>query len=656
MKQPNWYSILIFVLAFQLAALASPVVAQSGDSCQIDLVQTVTALSQAQRLADGGDLVKALLAIEDIQAELDAILKMCNDVGIPLKETFTSADELFRFNYPENWAMSTPEQNIYFIANSQEALDVGADNPEEMTSGSQLIAFFIGPMDELSGDVTNFDAFVEAFKEEGLNDETRLVGPISSAPVNGYEARAFNVSGQSVAGFIHILNLADSNILLAVGLTPSGEADKLEATYRSVLKSMRYGASASLLPSGKSLEEISYVDAIPIDELIQEVDPRLAVLAPDGSTVAWFDQQQTNAICLYTFETTQTACIELPDPFRGQPSLLLWSPGSNYIAFTEEFFIHLNEPDIWLLDIAGQRVINYTDDGVERSLLSPNRNTGGPTWSDHTFTWGPEGNLYFIRHEIFDGSNPDNAATGLYRLKPEEGDVEFIQDLTPNFERFSIFNTRQYSLSGAMSVSPSGQTLAFLVRNRDSQSDQNGLWALDLSGQAEPRRLVTPQEMAQGLPPFALEEAGSIMPFGLAWSDDSQQLYLLAGPPPSYAISLQVISIVDSETGALTPLTDLSHLNPDDIDQVDETTGHRGAYYIPHNAVMSPDRTTPLTFHFENAGGQAGLRATLLTHASGEPIILYEKEAYRLIPNVISSSVATDGKILMNGHLFIPAE
>lgn len=655
MKQHNWYYIPILILAFQLAALATPVAAQSGASCQIDLVQTVTALSQAQRQADGGDLLQALLTIEDVQAELDAILKKCKEVGIPLEETFTSADALFRFSYPEHWAISNPEPNIYFAANSQEALEVGSDNPENMTSGSQLIAFFIGPMNELSDDVSDFDSFVEAFKEEGLNEDISLIGPVSSAPVNGYEARAFNISGPKVAGFLHMLNLNDGLVLIAVGVTPYGEADKLEATYRSVLKSMRYGVSASLLPPGKSLEEISYVEATPIDDLIKEVDPQSAVLAPDGSAVAWFDQRQTNAICLYTFETTQTTCIELSDPFRGQPSLLLWSPDSNYIAFTEEFFRHLHEPDIWLLDIAGQQVMNHTNDGVEQSLLSPNRNTGGPTWLDHTFTWGPEGNLYFIRQEIFDGSDPDNAAIGLYRLNPEGGNVEFIQDLTPDFERFSIYNTPEYHLSGAMAVSPDGQTLAFLVRAQDSQSGQNGLWTLELSGQARPNHLVTPQAMTQGVPLYALEETSSVIPFGLAWSDDSKQLYLLAGPPPALTVSPQVISVVDSETGALTPLTDLSHLESGDILEVDETTGHQGAYYIPRTAVMSPDRTTPLTLHLEDAGGQAGLKATLLNQASGEPIILYEKEEYRPIPNLISSA-ATDGKLLMRGYLFIPSE
>jgi hypothetical protein len=88
---------------------------------------------------------------------------------------------------------------------------------------------------------------------------------------------------------------------------------------------------------------------------------------------------------------------------------------------------------------------------------------------------------------------------------------------------------------------------------------------------------------------------------------------------------------------------------------VDETTDYEGLYRVARAAVLAPDRTAPLMFHTELPGGRAGLSTLSPDGSQTEPVLLYEIEDYRPLPNLIAT-VAADGKVLAYGYLFMPAD
>jgi hypothetical protein len=205
-----------------------------------------------------------------------------------------------------------------------------------------------------------------------------------------------------------------------------------------------------------------------------------------------------------------------------------------------------------------------------------------------------------------------------------------------------------------MAVSPDATQIAFIVLERDFDSFNSGVWVMSLSGDEAPRQVARVTEFTSGLPSDVDEDGIFLLPMGLAWEPDQSGLYVFARNPLLENGVGSILYHIALEDNQLTPLTDFSEYTRAEINQPDEITGGSLRYEVPRAAVMSPDGTTPLVFHFDREIDQAGLSAITLSEDGVERITLLEFE-YRIIPG-LTASVGADGKLLMLGALILPQD
>lgn len=660
----------VFIILLLIGTVPAAAQEQSG-GCDLNLVEVITALVEAQRAAAGGDTAAAVQTIETVQKQLEAMVASCARVSQALGRTYISPDGLFAFSYPDDWARVSPATNVFALSNNQRTLNAAVENNLEtpLDAGSVVVVVGLLDMQQYSGSVDNFAEFVAEFQDEGLNPDMRIVSPIETLDIGGYEAREINIRSADMAGRIYLLNPdANNQAIVVIGLTPTGEFETFAPMLEAIAASARYGEDAAqqqtsgetptivTRPPGKSLDEITYVDAVDLRDLIPDVNFRNAVLSPDGTMIAWYTPQDTGAMCVYTFVDDQTICTAVPETFRSQPPALIWSPDSRTIAFTQDFVIYLHEADIWLYDVQAQIFTNATDDQLEINLLSSEvSGAAGPLWIDLAMTWGPDLNLYFIRHELPDPADRDHYSVGVYRLDPQSGAVSLIRDITTDFEQYAIYQNRELEFDGALSVSPDGQHIALVVLERGLESPNSGIWVMPLDGSAAPRQLVATTQFTPGLPAMAAREDMFGIPMGVAWSADGRSLYTLASTlSMGRADTGAVVYQIDVETGSLTPLNDFSGYTPQEI-FIPDDSGYPPAFYFPRGAVMSLDGTTPLVFHAFPQSGQGGLSALRMVDGALQPEVLLVWDDYSVVPAAVSSA-ARDGKLLMWGYLFLPEE
>ncbi len=117
-----------------------------------------------------------------------------------------------------------------------------------------------------------------------------------------------------------------------------------------------------------------------------------AYLAPDGEHFAYLNVA-ADTLCIYQ-ATTQQNCFDLSQQVKGIDSETpRWSPDSRYLAFTEEFFRSLRDPDIWVLDTQTGKAADLTDDGSTKIDL-------GADWLDIDVfpRWTSDGKIIFLRY------------------------------------------------------------------------------------------------------------------------------------------------------------------------------------------------------------------------------------------------------------------
>lgn len=667
--------LIVFVVSLALLALAlAPVAAQEQPGgCDIELVEAIAGLSQAQLSADGGDTGAALQAIETVKAQLEAIVAACGQAAIP-ERTYVSPDKMLAFAYPESWSRLSPTAGVYALSNDQRVLTAAVESNlgDPVAPGSVIVVIGALAIDEYTSSGGSFDDFISAFQDEGINSTIDFIGPARTAEIGPYEARATNIQSDDLEGMIYYLNPeADGKVIVVIGLTPIGEYEPFTPEVNAVAASVRYGADVETAqaessspppttvverPAGRPLADITYANAISLTDFNEDINFRTAMLSPDGSMIGWHTPQDDGLICVYTFADAQTICSTVPEIFRGSPQYIMWSPDSRYITFSQDFVVRFQEADIWLFDVSTRRFNNVTDDQINR--WRPMQGVGegdaeGPLWIDIAFTWGPDLNLYFYRVELSDPSKMDPYTAGIYRLNLDSGETTLIRDITEDFERFSIYLNRELEFDGSLSISPDGQRIAMIALEHELDSPRSGIWVMPTDGTEGPQQLVAASDLTAGLVIDALQGFKFAIPMGLAWSADGRSLYTLG--TTIYTGTLgggAVVYQIDAGTGEVTGLNDFSAYDRETIYTADDN-GHAPAFYIPRGAVLSSDGTTPLVLHaFEDQGGLSALR---MIDGAPQPEMLVTIDDFSPIPASVSS-VARDGKLLLWGYLFLPEE
>lgn len=657
----------ILLLVAMVSLYVLPVQGQ-GD-CEIDLLETIARLEEAQSAADNGDNAAALQTLTDVQGQVEALIEACAPANAVLSATLEFPDALFRFNHPDGWASQSPVSGIFVLSNNQTAANtiVESNFGEAIPAGSQIVVAAYGDLKSLFG-ANDFDSFVERIQDEGFTSEAAFVSP-QNVTVQDFAGIKFSVSSNLFDGSAYILNLGNNQIAFFVAMTPRDEYAEFESTFEAIIASIQVGRKQTgtnqpqsstteiIANTGKPLSEITYARAINIRNLIKGVNVQNAVLSPDGTQIAWADPRGDGQLCLYTIADESVQCQQVPEIFGGSIPLLLWSPDSRYIAFSQDGLRLFQEPDIWVFNVKDQVFANRTDDNINRWRFGRKPSPGdspGPLWFDHTFTWGPDGHIYFVRFDAPDAADLSEGTTGLYRLSPEGGPPEFVHDLTNDFERFTIYQPVMRYLNGAMAVSPDATQIAFIVSEPGNNSPLSGVWVMPLSGEETPRQVVTMADMSVGLPSDA-GKTSLLFPVGITWTPDQSGLYLFATNPQSPTTSVSsLLYHVELDDNQLTPLTDFSEYTSAEIIKPDKATGRSRLYEVPRSAVMSPDSTTPLVFHYEGETGQAGLSAVTLSEDGVVRKTLLEFD-YQIILGM-NASVAADGKLLMLGVLILPQD
>lgn len=203
-------------------------------------------------------------------------------------------------------------------------------------------------------------------------------------------------------------------------------------------------------------------------DLVAGAGNRAALLAPDGERFIHADRF---TLCLYEGDSA-VRCIDLEAyELRIDPETIRWSLDSRYIAFTEDFFRFLHDPDIWLWDTTTDTLSNLTDDGKRRISLADSDDFEGdidllPTWLPDG---SPSGTLTFLRYpnrtERDTVVQPD-----IYTINPDGSDLTPVGTL--NVED----NWAVYSMSAI------GDRLMYVYYAADLDNPNNGIWVSDANG------------------------------------------------------------------------------------------------------------------------------------------------------------------------------
>jgi hypothetical protein len=638
-----------FLLALCLifASVLLPVQAQDSN-CDIELEETILALIQAQRQADSGNTFGAVQRIDDIQIELAALAEACSGVLFPLPRSFTAPDGSIAFNYPDEWVLSHPNTNVTIIATPNDVLSK-YENGDEMIEGEQMMVVLRIDATTLTDD-GDFDNVANDLWND-LGNSFASVSPLMPIEVNGKPTWRFSIEDGRVAGMVDIINYVEDEapaVLVIMSLGANSERDMVETILESFEKSVQHPAIVSLRQLGVSLDSLTYDNAIFIEDFSEDIDMRTAALAPDGSAIAWFARGGDGAICLYTFATEAITCKMAPNSLRGNPLVLHWSPDSATIGFTNSYFHTFLEPDIFVYDVANNQIINLTDDGIDDDW-NPFTDTEETVWIDALLTWGADGYIYFIREEAVPPGS-DNLRNGFYRVAPGQDEAEPVRDLTLYFERYPTSYRNEHFLDGVMSVSPDAQQIAFVVMEPQIDAPNNGVWVMDLTGEAPPQQLASMTDFNLGLPAEYADDL--LFPIGLAWDAEGDGLYVMANTPVRQ-LNYWLAYHIDVATGAMTLLTDLTEFTAEELITVDEATGLAPEFFMAKAGVLAPDASGLLIFNGDQE--QAGLSALRMEDGVGEQELLYQIEEYRRVP-AYAATIAANGIALINGYLFFPSE
>jgi hypothetical protein len=383
----------------------------------------------------------------------------------------------------------------------------------------------------------------------------------------------------------------------------------------------------------------------PFEEVVgQGANPRLAVLSPDSTMIARVEKDR---ICLFTFADGADRCTAWPTLFNG-PTTLYWSANSQVIAMYENVFQFLLDSDIWLFDAQTKTFSHPTEDNYYGSLLKLDKTV----FLDYLPTWNTGTNdLYFFRSQKRPESEKIGYSLDLYRLSPQSSEptqiAEYVNDLPGPF---SVFETQYITFDGASAISPDGKQLAILVRAQSWQDPGNGIYLLDLTGQAKPKHVVRSENgFADGLPSWQ-----EPLPFvtGLSWTADGKGLVFMAdNMGMSNKGTPRMIYHVDLATQKITPLLDFSSVkDAASFYQVDDQ-GNSPMLNVPMTAVYLPSRNVVLTYSGLAVGRKASIMALHLPPNHDEPTVVHSVETSGVIPMYTVSVSMDEKKVLMFGYL-----
>jgi WD40 repeat protein len=330
------------------------------------------------------------------------------------------------------------------------------------------------------------------------------------------------------------------------------------------------------------------------------------VMSPDGLYLAAVSPGG-RSIIIFDLEHNLKKEFMFPDKLQAGIQNLSWSPDGAFLAFTEDFFIKLYEPDIWIFNRKSGGFKNLTDDGIEVTGFS---DTTGmlvdilPVWNKKN------GKLYFFRSTKVD--NPEHPWTlTLMAISPaQDGKPVAVGDLSTVLLPFSFVQPP--------AVSDDGRFLA-LVSFRSPGDPSNGVWIVDLqSGKA--RRIAEAGDLYAGLPDW-VKKKPTLYPYDLIWCAGGRGLIIALKNGSNITFQPEACCYLDVNTGRITPLADFSgQKNQGEFYDKGED-GHSPFFKIIRTGILSPDSYTLFFLNFElEPAGNTVMTVSLLHLPPSQPI------------------------------------
>lgn len=368
---------------------------------------------------------------------------------------------------------------------------------------------------------------------------------------------------------------------------------------------------------------------------------RFLTLSPDGTTLAWDEDEQ---LCLYPLEAGETACYPYPDKFAGTGGpywTLLWSPDSQHIALTEDLAVRALDSDIWLFDVTDHTFTDHTDDQYEGMWISPTTDT--PPMLDYAPAWNPtNGDLYFFRWVRY---SDGGTIMSLNMLSPAREGDKMVVDMTGEFNLLSIFLPPV--------VSPDGKTLAFVMLSQDLTDPKNGVWTLNLQDGTH-QQVMTIDQLHTGLPEWAFAQDGIVYPDALRWvGNDALVTTLLNSSQNGIP---QAAYYLDLTSGDVTSLTDFTNLANFDELNANSDDVSSPIYRLPRSGVVTPDGSAFIYLGANPPGTAAVISAVALPPGDApEALQIHQIEDFQVSEAAAGRPViSNDGKVaLLTGYLIM---
>ena len=112
----------------------------------------------------------------------------------------------------------------------------------------------------------------------------------------------------------------------------------------------------------------------------------LAVLSPDGRKVLSAEAGKT--MCVVDIDGGRKVCLDATAKVKPDMLYATWSPDGTRIAFTDDYFRDMHEPDIWVIDASTGKANDLTDDGV---VKNPIQNADPKEQLDLFPSWSSDG-------------------------------------------------------------------------------------------------------------------------------------------------------------------------------------------------------------------------------------------------------------------------
>ena len=184
-------------------------------------------------------------------------------------------------------------------------------------------------------------------------------------------------------------------------------------------------------------------------------------LSPDGRSILAYSLV---SVSVYDARSLEERANFLVERGLSDPNSVAWSPDSRRIAFTDNFFVYMMEPDIRLIDLERGELRNLTEDDASKIPMSGSERQSAMV--DVTPVWAPDGETIIFQRLLRKRSI--NMEARFFRLPAEGGIPEPVSGVLALGVSILSLNIEY----------PTGLFVYSFTHPR-KDSEDSGLWILD---------------------------------------------------------------------------------------------------------------------------------------------------------------------------------